>query len=47
MTHASVPKETREELGISDGLIRLSGGIEAVEDLLDDLERGFAAAKKT
>ncbi len=44
MTHASVPKATREALGIDDGLIRVSAGIEAVEDLVADLERGFAAA---
>lgn len=37
MTHASVPKAQREALGISDGLIRLSVGIEDVEDLLGDL----------
>ena len=45
MTHASVPKETREALGIADGFIRASVGIEAVEDLVADLERGFAAAR--
>ncbi len=44
MTHASVPKETRERLGILDGFIRVSVGIEAASDLVDDLERGFAAA---
>jgi len=44
MTHASVPKETRERLGIADGLIRVSVGIENADDLVDDLERGFAAA---
>lgn len=38
MTHASVPKPVRDELGISDGLIRLSVGIEDVNDLLADLE---------
>jgi cystathionine gamma-lyase len=43
MTHASVPKETREKLGIADGLIRVSAGIESEEDLLEDLARGFAA----
>jgi len=43
MTHASIPKETRDALGISDGLIRLSVGIENAEDLIDDLERAFAA----
>jgi cystathionine gamma-lyase len=46
MTHASVPRETREALGISDGFIRVSVGIEAVEDLVSDLERGFAAARR-
>ncbi len=38
MTHASVPREIREALGISDGLVRLSVGIEDVEDLLAELE---------
>ena len=47
MTHASVPKAAREALGIADGFIRVSAGIEAVEDLIEDLERGFAAAKKS
>jgi len=46
MTHASVPSETRERLGILDGFIRVSAGIEAVSDLVDDLERGFAAARQ-
>jgi cystathionine gamma-lyase len=46
MTHASVPKETRERLGIADGLIRVSCGIEHVEDLVGDLERGFTAARR-
>jgi cystathionine gamma-lyase len=44
MTHASVPAETRAALGISDGLIRASVGIESEADLLEDLERGLAAA---
>jgi len=43
MTHASVPIETRNELGITDGFIRLSVGIEDIDDLIDDLEQGFAA----
>ena len=43
MTHASIPKENREAVGIKDGLIRLSVGIEAVEDLLADLEKGLQA----
>ena len=45
MTHASVPKENREKLGIVDGFIRLSVGIEDVADLQADLEASFAAAK--
>ena len=44
MTHASVPKENRERLGISDGLIRLSVGIEDAQDLLDDLTQALGAA---
>jgi cystathionine gamma-lyase len=44
MTHASVPKETREKLGISDGFIRLSVGIEDAQDLIDDLKAAFDAA---
>lgn len=38
MTHASIPPETRASIGISDGLIRLSVGIEAAEDLIADLK---------
>ena len=41
MTHASIPKEIRERLGIVDGLVRLSVGIEAVEDLKGDLEHAL------
>lgn len=44
MTHASIPREVREAVGISDGLIRLSVGIEHVDDLRADLDRAFAAA---
>eukprot|EP01101_Sappina_pedata_P000622 TRINITY_DN10820_c0_g1_i1.p2 TRINITY_DN10820_c0_g1~~TRINITY_DN10820_c0_g1_i1.p2 ORF type:complete len:395 (-),score=211.77 TRINITY_DN10820_c0_g1_i1:62-1246(-) len=43
MTHASVPAEVRAELGIDDSLIRLSVGVEDLEDILADLERGFSA----
>uniref|UniRef100_A0A7V1ZHA5 PLP-dependent transferase n=1 Tax=Thermoanaerobaculum aquaticum TaxID=1312852 RepID=A0A7V1ZHA5_9BACT len=43
MTHASVPKEEREKLGITDGLLRLSVGVEDPEDLLADLDRALAA----
>ena len=41
MTHASIPKETREALGIDDGLIRLSVGIETAEDLINDLKNAI------
>jgi len=44
MTHASVPRAQREALGIDDGLIRLSVGIETVDDLIADLDRALAAA---
>lgn len=42
MTHASIPPDKRRELGIDDSLIRLSVGIEEVEDLLADLEQALA-----
>lgn len=42
MTHGAIPKEIREERGIVDGLIRLSVGIEDIEDLLEDLEVALA-----
>jgi O-acetylhomoserine/O-acetylserine sulfhydrylase-like pyridoxal-dependent enzyme len=41
MTHASVPREMRERMGLTDSLIRLSVGIEDVEDLLADLEQAL------
>ncbi|HYD19804.1 MAG TPA: cystathionine gamma-synthase [Patescibacteria group bacterium] len=44
MTHASIPKEQREALGISDGLIRLSIGIESADDLISDLDEALAKA---
>ena len=43
MTHASVPEEIREKIGIVDGLVRLSVGIETVDDLLIDLEGALGA----
>ncbi len=43
MTHASVPPENRLSLGITDGFIRLSIGVEDIDDLIEDLERGFKA----
>ena len=38
MTHASIPKSIRDEIGIVDGLVRLSVGIETLEDLINDLD---------
>jgi cystathionine gamma-lyase len=43
MTHGSIPKEDRERRGVTDGLLRLSVGIEDVEDLLDDLREALLA----
>ena len=44
MTHASVPKDNREKLGISDGLVRISVGIEHADDLIADLDQAMRAA---
>jgi len=41
MTHASIPKEEREKTGVNDSLIRLSVGIEDVDDLIDDLRQAI------
>jgi len=38
MTHGSIPKETREKLGIADNMIRLSVGIEDTDDLIEDIQ---------
>ncbi len=43
MTHASIPKEQRDALGVTDSLVRLSVGIEDVRDLTDDLKNAFEA----
>jgi len=43
MTHASVPKEQRKKLGITDSLVRLSVGVEDVRDLIDDLKIALEA----
>ena len=42
MTHASIPKEEREKSGVVDSLIRLSVGVEDVDDLIDDLKQALA-----
>ncbi|PKL77905.1 MAG: cystathionine gamma-synthase [Ignavibacteriae bacterium HGW-Ignavibacteriae-4] len=41
MTHASIPKAEREKIGLSDNLIRVSVGIEEVEDLIEDMKHAF------
>ena len=45
MTHASIPKQEREKIGLTDNLIRLSVGIEDIDDLIKDLEFAFQCAK--
>lgn len=47
MTHASIPQERRLALGITDGLIRISVGLEDVEDLIEDLEQALSATGKS
>ncbi|EDP96652.1 Cys/Met metabolism PLP-dependent enzyme superfamily protein [Kordia algicida OT-1] len=46
MTHASIPKEEREKIGVVDALIRLSVGIEDVDDLIADLEQALSKITK-
>lgn len=47
MTHASIPRDRRLEMGIADGLIRLSVGIENTQDLIGDLEQALAKSVST
>lgn len=47
MTHASVPKAMRESMDLTDGLVRLSVGIEDVNDLLEDLDRALQGAGRS
>jgi cystathionine beta-lyase len=46
MTHKSIPAEKRRAAGVADSLIRLSVGLEDVEDLVADLEQAFSKLKK-
>ncbi|MEO7994060.1 MAG: PLP-dependent transferase, partial [bacterium] len=46
MTHASVPADRRKQLGIDDNFIRISVGIEHVDDLIEGLEAGFAGVAR-
>lgn len=45
MTHAAIPAALRQQLGITDGLLRLSVGLEDADDLIEDLDGAFAAAR--
>jgi cystathionine beta-lyase len=45
MTHAAIPKDVRDRVGITEGLIRLSIGIENIDDLLNDLEQAIAESE--
>ena len=45
MTHKSIPDETRKAAGVCDGLVRLSVGVEEVEDLIDDLRNALEKIK--
>jgi cystathionine beta-lyase/cystathionine gamma-synthase len=44
MTHASVPRDMRQAMGLTDSLVRLSVGIEDIEDLKEDLDQALKAA---
>ena len=46
MTHASIPYDVRQKVGITDGLIRLSIGIENIDDLLNDLEQAIKESEE-
>lgn len=46
MTHASMPRDVRERIGVTDGLVRLSVGIEDCDDLIADLEQALRAAQR-
>lgn len=46
MTHASIPYETRQKIGITDGLIRFSIGIENIDDLIDDLKQAIEESER-
>jgi len=46
MTHAAIPREQREARGVTDGLMRLSVGIEDKEDLIADLDQALGGARE-
>jgi cystathionine beta-lyase/cystathionine gamma-synthase len=41
MTHASIPQARRKKIGVTDGLMRISVGLEAVDDIIDDLAQAL------
>ncbi|CAN5620766.1 cystathionine gamma-synthase [soil metagenome] len=47
MTHASVPEDRRQRMGLTDGLVRLSCGVEDADDLLEDLDQALASAGRS
>jgi cystathionine beta-lyase len=46
MTHASIPADIRKKVGITDGLIRLSVGIEQIDDILEDVAQAIAKSER-
>jgi cystathionine beta-lyase/cystathionine gamma-synthase len=42
MTHASVPEERRKQIGITEGMVRISAGIEDIQDLKEDLDQALS-----
>ena len=46
MTHASIPADIRKKVGITDGLIRLSVGIESIEDILADIAQAIEKSER-
>jgi len=46
MTHASVPAEERRRIGVTDGLVRISVGIEDVQDIIEDLRQAFESGRR-
>jgi cystathionine beta-lyase/cystathionine gamma-synthase len=46
MTHASIPQEIREKVGITENLIRISIGIESEKDIIDDLENALRFSRE-
>jgi cystathionine beta-lyase/cystathionine gamma-synthase len=41
MTHASIPPEQRQKIGVTDGLVRISVGLEDIDDIIDDMKQAL------